>query len=61
VSEIRLTVPPHLADCLHFPLGARTGTRRMRQTHPDSPFVGTDPRERKLRSGGRTVIVLHQA
>jgi hypothetical protein len=56
-----LTVPPHLADCLHFPLGARTGTRRMRQTHPDSPFVGTDPRERKLRSGGRTVIVLHQA
>jgi hypothetical protein len=35
--------------------------RRMRQTHPDSPFVGTNLREMKLRSGGRTVDALHQA
>jgi galactokinase/mevalonate kinase-like predicted kinase len=56
-----LSVPPHLAEFLHSGQGNRSWLARMRRVHSGELYVGTDPRGKRLGSGGGTVNLLHQA
>ncbi len=61
MSEVLLSVPPHLRDFLHSPGGRSILQNRLPELAGGQAFVGTDPRNRRLGSGGGTVNLLHQA
>ena len=61
MPETLISVPAHLAAFLNSGEGKRAWLDRLQQVHPGVLFVGTDPRSRKLGSGGGTVNLLHQA
>jgi galactokinase/mevalonate kinase-like predicted kinase len=61
MPETLLSVPPQLASFLNSPEGARAWMDRLSQVHPGGVFVGTDPAQKRLGSGGGTVNLLHQA
>jgi galactokinase/mevalonate kinase-like predicted kinase len=61
MSQVLLSVPPHLRDFLHSAAGRPMLRRRLPELAGDKVFVGTDPKERRLGSGGGTVNLLHQA
>src|SRR5262249_20894667 len=61
MGQILLSVPPPLRDFIHSPAGRRRWTPRFAAWSGDPVFVGTDPRNRRLGSGGGTVNLLVQA
>ena len=61
MPETLLSVPPQLAAFLNSPEGAKAWMNRLSQVHPGGVFVGTDPKAKRLGSGGGTVNLLHQA
>lgn len=61
MPETLLSVPPLLAEFLNTPAGQSAWLERLSHVHPGGVFVGTDPRQRRLGSGGGTVNLLHQA
>ena len=61
MSQVLLSVPPHLRDFLHSPAGRPLLRDRLSELAGEQVFVGTDPRARRLGSGGGTVNLLHQA
>ena len=59
--ETLLTLPPRLADYLNHPR-RRSAWRQRLAAWPGAPvFIGADPADRKLGSGGGAVHALHQA
>jgi galactokinase/mevalonate kinase-like predicted kinase len=61
MSQVLLSVPPHLRDFLHSAAGRPLLEQRLPELAGGQVFVGTDPRERRLGSGGGTVNLLYQA
>ncbi len=61
MSQVLLSVPPHLRDFLHSAAGRPLLEGRLSELAGDKVFVGTDPRHRRLGSGGGTVNLIHQA
>ena len=62
MSQILLSVPPHLRDFIHSAAGRGFWEDRLTGlAGGDGLFVGTDPRSRRLGSGGGTVNLLAQA
>jgi galactokinase/mevalonate kinase-like predicted kinase len=56
-----LSVPPHFRDFIHSRPGRWFLDERLAGLADGGVFVGTDPRERRLGSGGGTVALLVQA
>jgi galactokinase/mevalonate kinase-like predicted kinase len=61
MPPVLLSVPPRLRDFAQSPAGRRTLGARLAEPAGGSLFIGTDPRKRRLGSGGGTVHLLHQA
>jgi galactokinase/mevalonate kinase-like predicted kinase len=61
MTPVLLSVPPRLRDFLHSAPGRRLLGGRLAEPAGGSLFVGTDPKARRLGSGGGAVHLLHQA
>jgi galactokinase/mevalonate kinase-like predicted kinase len=61
MGQILISVPSHLRDFIASPAGRRRWEPRLAGWSNDPVFIGTDPRERRLGSGGGTVNLLVQA
>jgi galactokinase/mevalonate kinase-like predicted kinase len=62
MGQVLLSVPPHLRDFLQSAAGREIWGRRLAEAAGGNAlFVGTDPKARRLGSGGGTVHLLHQA
>jgi galactokinase/mevalonate kinase-like predicted kinase len=59
--QVLLSVPPRLRDFLHSSRGRALLERRFFEAAGGLLFAGTDPKSRRLGSGGGTVHLLHQA
>lgn len=61
MPDTLLSVPPQLATYLSTADGQTNWLGRLSEVHPGNLYVGTDPRSKRLGSGGGTVNLLHQA
>jgi galactokinase/mevalonate kinase-like predicted kinase len=61
MSQVLLSVPPHLLDFLRSTHGGRILAKRLSEPSGGRLFASTDPAARRLGSGGGTVHLLHQA
>jgi len=62
MSQVLLSIPPHLNDYLSSKEGKKLWSKRIQAATDDSPtYIDSDPRSRRLGSGGGTVNLLHQA
>jgi galactokinase/mevalonate kinase-like predicted kinase len=61
MTQVLLSVPPHLRDFLHSTPGRPLLASRLAEPAGGRLFVGTDPKSRRLGSGGGAIHLLHQA
>ena len=62
MSRVLLSVPPHLRDFMRSKAGRDLWDRRLTEIAGGAHvFVGADPTQRRLGSGGGTINLLTQA